>query len=59
KLKGNVVDENLLDEIAKLAQAASSPITDQRGTAEYRRIMVYRLAKRVVREAYERAIAQG
>ncbi|MEZ8220698.1 carbon-monoxide dehydrogenase medium subunit [Candidatus Fervidibacteria bacterium JGI MDM2 JNZ-1-D12] len=59
KLKGNVVDENLLDEIAKLAQAASSPITDQRGTAEYRRIMVYRIAKRVVREAYERAIDQG
>lgn len=59
RLKGNTLDEFLLDEVAKLAQAASSPITDQRGTAEYRRIMVYRLAKRVLKEAYERALNEG
>ncbi|MFN3421012.1 MAG: FAD binding domain-containing protein [Armatimonadota bacterium] len=59
RLKGNTLDEILLDEVAKLAQAASSPITDQRGTAEYRRIMVYRLAKRVLKEAYERALNKG
>lgn len=59
RLKGNTLDELLLDEVAKLAQAASSPITDQRGTAEYRRIMVYRLAKRVLKEAYERALNKG
>ena len=56
RLKGNLLNEVLLDEVAKLAEEASSPITDQRGTAEYRRIMVYRLAKRVLREAYERAL---
>lgn len=58
RLKGNTLEETLLDEVARLAQAASRPITDQRGTAEYRRIMVYRLAKRVVKEAYERAVGQ-
>lgn len=59
RLRGNPVEDSLLDEVAKLAQDASSPITDQRGTAEYRRIMVYRLTKRVIREAYQRAIAKN
>jgi len=59
RLKGNSVSDILLDEVGKLAQEASSPITDQRGTAEYRRIMVYRLTKRVVKEAYERAVARN
>ncbi|MCS3918070.1 xanthine dehydrogenase family protein subunit M [Fervidibacter sacchari] len=59
RLKGNSISDILLDEVGKLAQEASSPITDQRGTAEYRRIMVYRLTKRVVKEAYERALAQA
>jgi len=58
RLKGNNLNDILLDEVGKLAQDASSPITDQRGTAEYRRIMVYRLTKRVVKEAYERALAK-
>lgn len=56
RLKGTPLNEILLDEVANLAQEASSPITDQRGTAEYRRIMVYRLAKRVLKEAYEKAV---
>ena len=59
RLKGNIINDILLDEVGRLAQEASSPITDQRGTAEYRRIMVYRLTKRVVKEAYERALAQS
>lgn len=58
RLKGNTINDILLDEVGRLAQEASSPITDQRGTAEYRRIMVYRLTKRVVRGAYEQAVAQ-
>jgi carbon-monoxide dehydrogenase medium subunit len=58
RLKGNTINDILLDEVGRLAQEASSPITDQRGTAEYRRIMVYRLTKRVVKEAYEQAVAQ-
>jgi CO/xanthine dehydrogenase FAD-binding subunit len=58
RLKGNTINDILLDEVGRLAQDASSPITDQRGTAEYRRIMVYRLTKRVVKEAYEQAVAQ-
>ncbi|MDW8029298.1 MAG: xanthine dehydrogenase family protein subunit M [Armatimonadota bacterium] len=59
KLIGNMINEFLLDEVAKLAQSASSPITDQRGTAEYRLIMVYRLTKRVVTEAYKKAVAKN
>ena len=59
RLKGNFISDILLDEVGKLAQEASSPITDQRGTAEYRRIMVYRLTKRVVKEAYERAVTRN
>ncbi len=59
RLKGNKLDEFLLEEVAQLAQAKSQPITDQRGTAEYRRIMVYRLAKRIVREAYAQAVQQN
>lgn len=55
RLKGNPLEEQILDEAAKLAQAASRPITDQRGSAEYRRLMVYRLTRRVVRQAYEAA----
>ena len=58
RLRGNTINDILLDEVGKLAQEASNPITDQRGTAEYRRIMVYRLTKRVVRGAYEQAVAQ-
>ncbi len=55
RLKGNPLDERLLDEAAKLAQTVSRPITDQRGSAEYRRLMVYRLTQRVIRQAYEAA----
>jgi len=58
RLIGNTLNDFVLDEAAILAQKASSPITDQRGTAEYRRIMVYRLTRRVVTEAYRKAIAQ-
>ncbi|MCS7191428.1 MAG: xanthine dehydrogenase family protein subunit M [Armatimonadetes bacterium] len=58
-LIGKTLNESVLDEAASLAQNASSPITDQRGTAEYRRIMVYRLTKRVVMDAYKKAVAQN
>ncbi|MGQ9463858.1 MAG: FAD binding domain-containing protein [Candidatus Fervidibacter sp.] len=58
QLKGNKLNDSLLDEVGRLAQETSRPITDQRGTAEYRRIMVYRLTKRVVKQAYEKAIGK-
>ncbi len=57
RLKGNKLEDALLEEAAELSKNRSRPITDQRGTAEYRRIMVYRLAKRLVRQAYEEALA--
>ncbi len=48
RLVGSVPDATLIDEVARLAQKASSPITDQRGSAEYRWLMVYRLTKRLL-----------
>lgn len=55
RLKGNPLNDRLLDEAAKLAQGATSPISDQRGSAAYKRIMAYRLTKRVVSWAYREA----
>lgn len=47
--------ETLLDRAAALAQAAARPISDLRGTAEYRRHLVGVLTRRVLRTAVERA----
>ncbi|MCS7225206.1 MAG: xanthine dehydrogenase family protein subunit M [Armatimonadetes bacterium] len=59
RLKGQVPTETLIDEVALLAQKASSPITDQRGSAEYRWLMVYRLTKRLLTNALLNSSASG
>ncbi len=54
-LIGKTLDAAAIDNAARLAIAASSPIDDMRGTAEYRRHVVGVLTRRVLAKAAERA----
>jgi carbon-monoxide dehydrogenase medium subunit len=54
-LIGKKLDEASIQEAARLAIAAASPIDDMRGTAEFRRHVVGVLTRRVVAKAAERA----
>lgn len=56
-LLGAKLDAALIDKAASLAQAAAKPISDMRGTAEYRKHLVGVLVKRALRVALERARA--
>lgn len=56
-LVGQAVTEDAINKTAIAAQAASRPITDMRGTAEYRRHLVGVLTRRALRKAVERAKA--
>jgi carbon-monoxide dehydrogenase medium subunit len=58
-LVGTTLDETAIDAMAEAVRAACRPITDKRGTIEYRIAMAGILAKRVVRIALERAQNQG
>jgi carbon-monoxide dehydrogenase medium subunit len=52
-LAGNSLSDDLLEEVSELAIAASNPITDLRGSAEYRRELVGILTARAIRRAIE------
>jgi CO/xanthine dehydrogenase FAD-binding subunit len=54
-LVGKKLDDAAIERAAQLAVAASSPIDDMRGTAEYRRHIVGVLTRRVLAKAAERA----
>lgn len=54
-LVGKKLDNAAIERAAQLAVAASSPIDDMRGTAEYRRHVVGVLTRRVLAKAAERA----
>jgi xanthine dehydrogenase FAD-binding subunit len=54
-LAGQPVDESTIGKVAVAAQQAARPITDMRGTAEYRRELVGVLVRRAVEIACERA----
>lgn len=51
----NLSDESVIAEAASLARDASSPISDIRGPAEYKKAMVKVLTHRALRLAYRRA----
>jgi carbon-monoxide dehydrogenase medium subunit len=55
-LEGKPLSEDLFAEAARLAAAASKPVSDQRGSAEYKRAAVQELTQRALRRATERAL---
>ncbi|MEZ4860005.1 MAG: xanthine dehydrogenase family protein subunit M [Caldilineaceae bacterium] len=56
-LAGKTVSDEAIEEAARIAQAAATPISDMRGTAEYRKHLSAVLTRRVLRKAIERAKA--
>jgi CO/xanthine dehydrogenase FAD-binding subunit len=55
RLEGEEVSPALIEEAAQLAVGAASPISDQRGAAEFRRHLVRVLTRRTLTTALERA----
>jgi carbon-monoxide dehydrogenase medium subunit len=56
-LAGQPVSNAAIENTARIAQGAARPITDMRGTAEYRKHLVAVLTRRVLAQAIERAKA--
>ncbi len=56
---GSTLDDAALEKLAAAASAACNPITDKRGTIEFRTKVAGVLARRVAKIAYERAQAGG
>ncbi len=54
-LEGQVITPALIDRVAALAQEAAQPISDQRGSAEFRRHLVRVLTRRTLQTALARA----
>ena len=54
-LRGRAVDRNAIDLAGEAARAAARPISDMRGTAEYRRNLCAVLTRRALRAAVRRA----
>jgi CO/xanthine dehydrogenase FAD-binding subunit len=58
-LEGQEVTPELLNKAATLAVNSASPISDQRGSAEYRRHLVRVLTRRTLQTAFERATGRS
>jgi aerobic carbon-monoxide dehydrogenase medium subunit len=57
-LAGRPPSEELFDEAARLAAAATDPATDGRGSAEYKRHVAGELTRRALRRATARALRE-
>jgi carbon-monoxide dehydrogenase medium subunit len=57
-LIGNAPSEDAFDDAARLAAEAADPVTDQRGTAAYKRHAAAELTRRALRRATERALRE-
>jgi aerobic carbon-monoxide dehydrogenase medium subunit len=57
-LVGNAPSEELFEEAARLAAAATDPVADQRGSAEYKRHAAGELTRRALRRATARALRE-
>jgi carbon-monoxide dehydrogenase medium subunit len=58
-LEGQEVTPELLDKAATLAVSTAKPISDQRGSAEYRLHLTRVLTRRTLQTAYERATGRS
>jgi carbon-monoxide dehydrogenase medium subunit len=58
-LEGKAITTDLIAEAAALAVNAASPISDQRGSAEYRLHLVKVLTRRTLQTAFERATGRS
>jgi carbon-monoxide dehydrogenase medium subunit len=58
-LVGTTLDEAALEAAGAACTAASSPISDKRGTVEYRRKVIAVLCRRAAAIARERALGRG
>lgn len=56
-LVGKTISDEAIAEAARIAQTAATPITDMRGTAEYRKHLSAVLTRRALQKAIERARA--
>jgi len=56
-LRGKKVDDTLIEQVAQEAASESHPISDLRGSAEYRKEMVRVFTKRALREAIQRIVS--
>ncbi len=56
-LAGKTISEAVIAEAARIAQDAATPISDMRGTAEYRKHLAAVLTRRTLNKAIERAKA--
>lgn len=54
-LAGQTISDEVIEKAAEIAKAAATPITDMRGTAEYRKHLCGVMTKRVLKKAIERA----
>ena len=50
-LRGKSLDESILEEVAQMASLEAKPIDDVRSSADYRRKLIYVLAKRAIKGA--------
>jgi carbon-monoxide dehydrogenase medium subunit len=57
-LAGQTPSEELFEQAGRLAAEGSDPMTDQRGSAEYKRHVVGELTRRALRRATERALRE-
>ena len=55
-LVGKVLDDELIEKVGQAAMGEAKPITDVRATAEYRKEVVGALARRLTKEAYNKAM---